>query len=444
MQLFEFIQRAQQTNLPEWNYYHAHISVDPLVSPERSLDFIREYFQNGQKGGVIVDIGEQRDALVRNGRGVHFYEDQPLHLSEFRAAHIVSTFFLGIMLEQYLAQENAHVNISVGREIFPFSYLWFLTCLYHDQGYIVEENWVPRFELRRGAMRCPDSYRTMALRILAVLRRRLKITYCLPYLARDFQQREQGVRNRPYVLRRNMYNALLAYDPTLWEEMCYRGRRDRGRNLRFTYSRSLVERYFLYCIRELKPPVYNHGIVGGYLFYDRMVKNYIRAYEQSYPNDVRNGEMYPNITSFSWNGKHFFAEQLPIFAHIADCIISHNIWKAAPGAEEKYLQYGLEELVGENFRRISYRNNPLLFVLAIVDTLDPYKVYGSDMAGAKDAPQIWRTFDFSFCDGVLTVKSRYKCRPIQRLYNKAKSLEEWTDVKDVRYGDENSFSIKII
>ena len=38
-----------------------------------------------------------------------------------------------------------------------------------------------------------------------------------------------------------------------------------------------------------------------------------------------------------------------------------------------YREYGLDFLIGEKFRRVSFRANPLLFLLCIVDTLDPYK-----------------------------------------------------------------------
>lgn len=435
MQLFEFIRRTQKTNTPEWNYYRANISIDPLISPERSLDFIREYFQNGQKDYAIVNLKECQNVCSRNIRNNSFYRVPPLHLSEFRAAHTVSTFFLGIMLEHYIAQENGHAEISVGEETFPFSYLWFLTCLYHDWGYIVEENWTPRLEGE-----APCTHRVKAPSDLAILKRQLRIAYS-PYRQNTDQQWEASCRNRRYPLNCSMYSTLLMRSPTLRARVRFSNAKSSSR---FTYSSNLVEKYFSYCAHELLTPIYNHGIIGGYLFYDRMIKNYIHAYKQSHPHNTREAGIYPDIASFYWNGKHFCAEQLPLFAYIADCIIAHNIWKADAESEKKYLEYGLAELVGKRFQNISFRSNPLLFILAITDTLDPYKLYGSNDLKGQDAPQVWRSFDFSFGQGALTVSSRYKCRPIQELYNKTKSLETWTDVKDVHPCNEKSFSVKII
>ncbi len=438
MQLFEFIRHVQQTNIPEWNYYRADISIDPLIFPERSLDFIREYFQNGQKGYAIVDLEDCRNILWRNGRNDNIYRVPPLHLSEFRAVHTVSTFFLGILLEHYIAQEIGHTEISVGKETFPFSYLWFLTCLYHDWGYIVEENWTPQLEAHRDEVPC--THRVKAPSDLAILKRQLRIMYS-PYRQNIDQQWGASYRNRFSSLNCSMYDTLLMCNPTLRTGVRFG---DGKSSSQFTYSSNLVQDYFSYCIHELSQPIYNHGIIGGYLFYDRMINNYIYAYKKSHLRNTREAGFYPGIANFYWNGKHFCAEQLPLFAYIADCIIAHNIWKADSKSEKKYLEYGLTELVGKNFRQISFRSNPLLFILAITDTLDPYKIYGSDTAGGKDAPQVWRSFDFSFEQGTLTVSSRYKCRPIQKLYNKAKSLKVWTNVKNVYHCDEKSFSIKII
>ena len=166
------------------------------------------------------------------------------------------------------------------------------------------------------------------------------------------------------------------------------------------------------------PPCYNHGIIGGYLLFDRLLKVYESAYRHRYPE---HGEEYAGIESFEWSGKHFCIEQIPVFAHIADCVISHNVWKANDASETEYLECGLEALVGERFKKIEFQENPLLFILAVVDTIEPYKIYSSKAAD-RDAVRIWKSIDISFTNNTLTLSSRYKCRPITKNIRASKRI----------------------
>ena len=131
MNFFNFMRNTFVTNKPVWNYYAAEIHANPITLPEQSAQFIREYFSQGQKGDIVYELDPYHDVNIH---GI------PLSLSEYRAIHTVSAFFLGIFLEDCLTQGQCGVDLSVHGDFFPFSYLWFLTCLYHDYGYIVEEN----------------------------------------------------------------------------------------------------------------------------------------------------------------------------------------------------------------------------------------------------------------------------------------------------------------
>ena len=84
----------------------------------------------------------------------------------------------------------------------------------------------------------------------------------------------------------------------------------------------------------------------------------------------------------------------------------------------------------------------MLFILAIVDTIEPYKLYGS-RSSKQNAIRIWKSFDISFADNALTVSARYKCRSIRKIYESAQRLKSWVDIEDVVLGgDGESFSIK--
>ena len=86
--------------------------------------------------------------------------------------------------------------------------------------------------------------------------------------------------------------------------------------------------------------------------------------------------------------------------------------------------------------------HPLLFILAAVDTIEPYKIYSSKAAD-RDAVRIWKSIDISFTNNTLTLSSRYKCRPITKIYERAKGLEAWVDIESIELSsDRKSLRIK--
>lgn len=441
MNLFDFIRNTFVKNEPVWNYYGTNIYTDPIAAPEQSARFIREYFLQGGKGDIAYELDEYDNMIVhsRFRASKNFDEfaicgDAPLHLSEYRAIHTVSAFFLGIFLEDCLTQKDHGVDIFMRGTLFPFSYLWFLTCLYHDYGYIVEENWKPDFGQPREAEVCEkDGYYR-----LRKIKQRLSIVHS-PYqqvspILRKRVRDHNGFYGRQY--RTTIIDYLLGNSPSLKDGLQFAcGAKITG----FRYSQSLLMKYFSYGIRRLQPPTYNHGVIGGYLLFDRFLKIYASAYRHRF---LEYDERYTHIEAFDWCGRNFCIEQIPIFAHIADCIISHNVWKADTPADAEYMECGLSALVGEHFKKISFQENPLLFILAIVDTIETYKLYGS-RSSKQNAIRIWKSFDISFTDNALTVSARYKCRPIRKIYESAQRLKSWVDIEDVVLGgDGESFSIK--
>ena len=101
--------------------------------------------------------------------------------------------------------------------------------------------------------------------------------------------------------------------------------------------------------------------------------------------------------------------------------------------------------MGNNFSNLSFAKNPLLFILAVVDTIEPFKAYCSSEATGNMARSVWQSIDFSFNDGSLTVKSLKRAYPIHVLYERAKRLEDWVDIGPVEMRpDKQSFEIKMI
>lgn len=435
MFFYDIIDSCFSRDRCQWNYYATELSINPLLFPGRSYEFICDYFKNGAKE-YAVNLADQcfiapTDFCSNsNPKSMNFVKLAPLRISKYRAAHTVSTYFFGIFLAEQLHPIVGEVNIRSDRNTFPFSYLWFLLCLYHDFGYVVEENWKPNIYTKTSN----PSFGKSGFFELQALNRALGIKYTPALINRINNRRSIEKHHQPTAQELDW--KLLELCPPL--NLQYE---NQANITRFTYSTNIIHRYFSYCIHELRPSAYNHGIVGGYLFFDRMFKNYLTSYT-NYCSE--SGEVRLPLDAFMWRGKRFSIDQIPLFAYLADCIIAHNIWKADSGHEEIYLKYGLSKLVDSQFRKISFYSNPLLFFLAITDTLDPYKTYGLVSGNARDALSIWRSIDYTFNGGTLTITSCDKRYLIKRLFEKAKGLESWTEVTGVQLINDTSFRLTII
>ena len=86
--------------------------------------------------------------------------------------------------------------------------------------------------------------------------------------------------------------------------------------------------------------------------------------------------------------------------------------------------------VWENFQPITYDENPLLYILAVADSLDPVKLYSR---GNKplETDQIIEAIDIEYIPAsrVLSFSSQSSDVNIAILYDKAKKLEEWTSAR---------------
>ena len=120
------------------------LNTDNILHADTSAEFIRKYFENGEKELPLLLNPEYAAAFLkdyflaaRKERVLFFEFDRQYALPPERAIHTVSGFFLGLLIESCLNAEN---SLSIeGPGYFPFSYFWFLTFLYHDYGYCVVE-----------------------------------------------------------------------------------------------------------------------------------------------------------------------------------------------------------------------------------------------------------------------------------------------------------------
>lgn len=142
----EFInQTISNNNQIQWNYYRNNLDINSILQSENSRNFIHDYFENGAKVlPMLINPESARNYIndyftaARKEYALSFDFDEQNQLPDDRAIHTVSAFFLGLLIENCLNGEDT-LCIESNNNNFPFSYLWFLTCLYHDYGYCVTE-----------------------------------------------------------------------------------------------------------------------------------------------------------------------------------------------------------------------------------------------------------------------------------------------------------------
>lgn len=412
-----------------WDYYHyTNINTDDILHADASAEFIRTYFANGEKELPLILNPEHAAAFLENyflaahkDRLLSFDFDRQYALPHERAIHTVSGFFLGLLIENCLNAENPLSIKQPG--YFPFSYLWFLTFLYHDYGYCVVERDDSPIVIPTNAPIPNNNYRYNS-----------KIRF-YEYAALRKVKAELGITLSPFSpypctfssasnrQKVNMESALLR---ELTQRSCTI---DGYPKLQFNtgakiynhqYTSTVVTRYFNYCINELEHP--DHGIIGGYLFYDRIIKNYLVAYLSA----LQETQYSVSLSDFYFHGRHFSENQLPVFSYISDCILAHNIWKQSENTCESYDHYILNTALGEKYKILTIHDNPILYILAVADTLEPIKAYG------PIEPQIVsKSINIEYMPGShkITFSSRNNAVDISELHRRAKGLEEWTSAR---------------
>ncbi|MBE6007760.1 MAG: hypothetical protein E7235_01015 [Lachnospiraceae bacterium] len=442
MKYYDFINNTiSNNNNINWNYYNDDINTTNILNSKTSIDFIKQYFKNGRKDLPLILDPETANIFITNYFKVgqketilfnHFNEHCDLPAE--RAIHTVSGFFLGLLVENCINGSTPIHITNTKQGFFPFSYLWFLTFLYHDYGYCVTERTDCPFQYPQHAP-IPNQNNTDHKYCASKENRALtQIKGILGINLSPFRQFSTK-RTRPsleHAILRELTqnnNTISGYSKLHFSN----GSTIMGHQ----YPNHLITRYMNYCI-NIRRRV-DHGIVGGYLFYDRIIKNYLLAYTLL----INETNRLQDLSDFSYKNKHFCSEQLTVFSYISDCILSHNIFKQNPDTRQFYELYQLDDLLEENFKTITYESNPLLYILAISDTIEPIKIYKQHNSNLSEKT-ITEAIEIEYTPGTRSLKfsSNSANIDINILYQKAISLTEWTSAKCSNL-EKNSFTLKI-
>ncbi len=124
----------------------------------------------------------------------------------------------------------------------------------------------------------------------------------------------------------------------------------------YTYSKKLIKNYDKY--RKQKFGVTDHGIIGGALLYKDLC-------------ELRKEKEKQLDMNLYW-GKELEKD----FYFAARIIITHNIYKINPydNAVFYYKYFNLNKLVSSE-RLINIKKDPLLYLLCLIDTIEPIKIF---------------------------------------------------------------------
>lgn len=343
-------------------FYYRNITANPIINQRESWTFIEEYFRLGGKEKAF-DLKWFKN-LKEDGKHIH----------------AISMYFLGCILQDII-KNNLDIemaNFIPGEKDFnkDFLYLWFLTCLYHDTAYVIEND-------------------------------KLSINFANSSDYLKYYLNDNKIKHDVY------------------------SRKWLGKS-HYTYERELIENYFNYRIEKWK--CVDHGIIGGFLFYDRLYENYNNAWNKYRKNNEDN-----NITKdrFEYKGLIWDKQQLDVFAYISNAIIAHNVYYS--DNDKLYNKYGLKKLIKSNDNKIILKSDPLLYFLSIVDTIEPTKFFDN-----KTPEDIWKNIDmyFDYSLNCITIKSLSDEFYTKEWENKIVSLKDWLAI-DVTPESNRTIYIKI-
>ena len=410
MNLYEMLRNELSNHREFWNYYGMD-AKEVLQNGKLAREFIYDYFARGSKH-YVLDPQTGRDNKIINTRNVH----------------TVNVFFIGAFLQR-IRDEHLSIRSDVTSD-YPFSYLWYLLCLAHDLGYKYEKHSkaylnipVGRNELRHNVF-CTDCNFGFRPRENWYKEHGMNILYTNP----PYGETNRWKYDVPGDNQRQNENIVFNNGTTI--------KRPR-------YSRTTINNYFHYRLNQMK--TLDHGIVGADDFFSRLFINYVSEYTRM-ANRSRTKVDFSNF--HNERGLHFCSEQFKIFAYLADCISNHNIYKAGDDAtsEMKYEKYGLNCLVGDKFKPVSYQDNPLLFILCIADTIEPSKRFPG-FSNERLLKLV--SIDYSADTNTLFIEldeKLYNSSAGQRYVADVESLKDWCDIEvkvaKVRFGEENERWLK--
>ena len=193
-------------------------------------------------------------------------------------------------------------------------------------------------------------------------------------------------------------------------------------------KKTLCKNYYRYRIEKYGK--IDHGIAGGIILYNVLVKNYYMVKKYSGSNE----------DSFEYSNRMFSKDNFKDYAKAAIGIIRHNMWYANDEhTREKYRNYGLNDLTSEPKNKICYTDDRLLFLLCLADTIEPLK--NSDV---KDYNYILEEISMNVDNDknqenskiIITIQVSDKLKNKDEIIKNCLSLNSWMNVNTTQENNE--------
>lgn len=176
---------------------------------------------------------------------------------------------------------------------------------------------------------------------------------------------------------------------------------------------SVRSNYFLF--RKQECDVVDHGILGGLLLFDRLVK-------------IRREKERENKNNLFWGKKLEYQ-----YKSAANAISIHNIWLQQDKICE---EFNLHEL--KTFKAVKFKDFPLFYILGIVDTIEPLKIYRKDKVSDLD---ILKSLNFEFGEKSLCISESNDSKIVfNKLIDATDNFKGWLDI-DIKV-EKNKIDLK--
>ena len=244
--------------------------------------------------------------------------------------HTAYVFLIGALLRNVFDGEFS-IESNKAEEPYMFAYLWSLISIGHDLGCLYEKEC-------EGMVSLPECWNSVYFRRAesdgnhARLRWYRNHGLYIPYAAPGVIRHRVNGNRCPVNCRFECEKPIKFSNQTIVRKSRYNGK--------------IKEKHFFYQLERYG--VLDHGIIGADAVYSRLLEWYIVNYRKN----VKTFQSFENERL-----EHFGCEQFKIFIYIANCIASHNI--CATGDELMH--------------KLSYKEDPLLFLFCVADALDPSK-----------------------------------------------------------------------
>lgn len=113
------------------------------------------------------------------------------------------------------------------------------------------------------------------------------------------------------------------------------------------------------------------------------------------------------------------------YALASATIATHNIWFPEHKDRKNYKKYELNTLI--NHKQISYREAPLLFLLGLVDTIDPIKIYNRENYNSN---YVLDNVKLEIDNEAIKLSIQPgNSLDIDKIFNKVNAIDKWLNIK---------------